>query len=102
SSSPGSLSPGSRRSTRPADVRRPLVIGNWKMNLTEVFAVALVDQITAALPGGDDVEVAVAPAFPCLRAVADRLAGTRVLLAAQDHHWEDKGPFTGEVSPRML
>jgi triosephosphate isomerase len=83
-------------------MRRPLVVGNWKMNMTEVFAVALVAQIAEALPAGDDVEVAVAPAFPCLRAVADRLAGTAVVLAAQNHHWEDKGPFTGEVSPRML
>jgi triosephosphate isomerase len=83
-------------------MRRPLVVGNWKMNMTEVFAVALVDQIAEALPSGDDVEVAVAPSFPCLRAVADRLAGTSVLLGAQNHHWEDHGPFTGEVSPRML
>jgi triosephosphate isomerase len=78
------------------------VVGNWKMNLTEVFAVALVDEIANALPPDPDVEIAVAPPFPCLRAVADRILETRILLGAQDHHWEDKGPYTGEVSPRML
>jgi triosephosphate isomerase len=82
--------------------RRPLVVGNWKMNLTEVFAVGLVDELIVRLESFPEVEVAVAPAFPCLRAVADRLRGNRIRLAAQNHHWEEKGPYTGEVSPRML
>ena len=83
--------------------RLPLVVGNWKMNLTELWAVALLGDLLPRLREEEsDVEVAVAPAFPCLRAVADRLKGERTMLAAQNLHWEEKGPFTGEVSPRML
>jgi triosephosphate isomerase len=82
--------------------RTPLVVGNWKMNLSEAWAVALLDDLLPRVESERFVEIAVAPAFPCLRAVADRLAGSRVLLAAQNLHWEDRGAFTGEVSPRML
>ncbi len=86
--------------TSPA--RRPLVAGNWKMNLSEAWAVALVDDLLPRVASLRSVEIVVAPAFPCLRAVADRLAGSAVLLGAQNVHWEEKGAFTGEVSPRML
>jgi triosephosphate isomerase len=48
------------------------------------------------------VEVAVAPPATALEPVRDAIAKTPVRLAAQDCHWEDKGAFTGEVSPAML
>jgi triosephosphate isomerase len=82
--------------------RTPLVVANWKMNLSENWAVALLDELVPRIDRRWPVETAVAPAFPCLRAVAARLAGTPIVLAAQNVHWEDKGAFTGEVSPRML
>lgn len=85
-----------------APVRRPLIAGNWKMHLTELWAGELLDALLGRLGAPLAVDVAVAPSHPCLRAVADRLEGTDVLLSAQDVHWEDKGAFTGEVSPRML
>jgi triosephosphate isomerase len=85
-----------------AQARRPLTVGNWKMNLSEIWAARLAEELTDALAGLDGVETAVAPAFPCLRAVADRLDGSSVALAAQNVHWEEKGAFTGEVAPRML
>jgi triosephosphate isomerase len=47
-------------------------------------------------------QFALAPSFPCLRAVADRLSGSSILLAAQNVHDRDAGAFTGEVSPGML
>jgi triosephosphate isomerase len=86
-----------------ARARRRLVVGNPKMNLTERQSVAVLDDLLPRLAAErTGTEVAVAPSFPCLRAVADRLAGTDVTLAAQNLHWEDKGAFTGEVSPLML
>jgi triosephosphate isomerase len=48
------------------------------------------------------VEVAVLPPFVHLHALAEVLAGSGVALGAQDCFWEQRGPFTGEVSPRML
>jgi len=78
------------------------VTGNWKMNLSEHWAVRLLDDLLPALAGIDGVDTAVAPAHPCLRAVADRLEGSSTALAAQNLHWEESGAFTGEVAPRML
>jgi triosephosphate isomerase len=72
------------------------------MNLSEHWAVRLLDDLLPAIETIDGTDTAVAPAHPCLRTVADRLAGSSTALAAQDVHWEEKGAFTGEVAPRML
>jgi triosephosphate isomerase len=80
---------------------RPLVVGNWKMNLTETEATSLARALVDRLPF-DRVDAAIAPAFPCLRAVLDATAGSRLAVAAQNMHWEAKGAFTGEVAPPML
>ena len=79
----------------------PLVVGNWKMNLGESSAKALVGKLLANLPF-DRVAAAVAPAFPSLRAVLDAVAGSPLEVGAQDMHWEAQGAFTGEVAPTML
>jgi triosephosphate isomerase len=52
--------------------------------------------------GRDGVELFVAPTFLCLAAARDVLAGTGVQLGAQDVFWEERGAYTGEVSPSML
>jgi triosephosphate isomerase (TIM) len=82
-------------------VRRPLLVGNWKMNLGEPDATALIGSLLTLLPF-DRVDVAVAPSFPCLRAVLDAAAGTPLAVSAQNVHWEAAGAFTGEVSPSVL
>ena len=82
--------------------RRPLVIGNWKMNLTELWARQLLDELLPRIEDASAVETAVAPVFTSLRAVADRLDGQPTALAALNVHWEEKGAYTGEISPGML
>src|SRR4030042_1911898 len=82
--------------------RIPLMTGNWKMNKTVEEAVDLVKQLKAAISGVKGVEVAVAPAFTALYAVSKELKDSTVHLAAQNMFWEEKGAFTGEVSPLML
>jgi triosephosphate isomerase len=87
----------------PASVRRPLIVGNWKMHKTASEAAVFVQRLTELLPASDRVEVAVAPPFTALSAAAQVLGTTsRILLAAQNLHWEDHGPFTGEISAPML
>jgi triosephosphate isomerase len=81
--------------------RAPLLIGNWKMNLTPTEAVDFVHALAATVRAPAGVEVTVAPAFPALPAVAGHLPPSWG-LAAQDVHWQDAGPFTGEVSAPML
>ncbi|HEU4401776.1 MAG TPA: triose-phosphate isomerase [Candidatus Polarisedimenticolia bacterium] len=84
--------------------RRPLFIGNWKMQLTQSEAVACAQEILATLPAAlaTDREVALAPSFTALPAVGALLRGGPVRLAAQDLFWEDEGAFTGEISPSNL
>lgn len=82
--------------------RTPLVAANWKMNLTETWGVRLLDDLLPRIADHGGVETVVAPPFPALRAVADRLQGASTRLGAQNVHWEEKGAFTGEVAPGML
>jgi triosephosphate isomerase (TIM) len=83
-------------------VRRPLVVGNWKMNTSLEEAQALTRSVVAALASVSDVEVVVCPPFPWLTEVARLLNGTQIGLGAQNMHTEAGGAYTGEVSPRML
>jgi triosephosphate isomerase (TIM) len=82
--------------------RVPLLAGNWKMHGTIPEAVQLAKAVVDGVRDVTDRDVLVAPSFPALAPVAACLAGSRVLLSAQNMHWEDKGAFTGEVSGPML
>ena len=83
-------------------MRTWIVAGNWKMNNTIAEAVALAKAIkdgTASIKKG---EVILAPPFTSLQSVSQTIKGSRVALAAQTMFYEDRGAFTGEVSPVML
>ncbi|PLX51111.1 MAG: triose-phosphate isomerase [Desulfobulbaceae bacterium] len=81
--------------------RIPLLAGNWKMFTTLAEAVDLARAI-ADHPLPADRQVMLAPSAPALHAVAEVLRDTDIALAAQNVCWEDKGAFTGEISPLML
>jgi triosephosphate isomerase len=82
--------------------RLPFMAGNWKMNKTVEEALDLVRGLKASLSGVKAVEVAVAPPFTALYAIHKELEGSPIHLAAQNLYWEEKGAFTGEISPLML
>jgi triosephosphate isomerase len=83
--------------------RTSFVCGNWKMHKTAAEARELVRALAPLVAGtAGRVQVAVAPPYTALAAVADAVQGTAVELAAQNVHWEEQGAFTGEVSVRML
>lgn len=82
--------------------RVPFICGNWKLQKTVAEAVAFVSELRNQLGTVRDVEVAVAPVFTAIHAVAKRLEGSHIKVAAQDCFWEDKGAWTGEVSAPML
>jgi triosephosphate isomerase len=86
--------------------RRPLISGNWKMNHNHFEAIQTVQKLAYLVPKEvfDCVDVSVHPPFTDLRSIqtlieADEL---RFALGAQHCHWEDRGAFTGEVSPAFL
>jgi len=83
-------------------MRKPIIAGNWKMNKTVGEARELVKALKDKVADVTDVEIVVAPTFTALLAVAEVIKGSNVKLAAQDMYWEEKGAFTGEISPLML
>ena len=82
--------------------RVPFICGNWKLHKTIGEAVAFVTELKNQLGTVRDVEIAVGPVFTAIQAVAKRLEGSNIKVAAQDCFWEDKGAWTGEVSAPML
>ena len=83
-------------------MRIPMIAGNWKLHKTRSEARELVDGLKSQLAGLTGVDVVVAPPFTALAAAADALAGSPIMLAAQNCYPEATGAFTGEVSPLLL
>lgn len=85
-------------------MRTPFVAGNWKMNTTVDEALDLIDAMMEGLDCIRDVEIVICPPFVALSPIADEfdLEDAPFGLGAQNMHYEDKGAFTGEVSPAML
>lgn len=82
--------------------RKPIVVGNWKMNKSPREAIDFVKQLEARVREFDSVDKAVAPTSLALTGVSDALQGTQLLVAAQNAHWKVGGAFTGQVSADML
>jgi triosephosphate isomerase (TIM) len=86
--------------------RRPIIAANWKMNKTHLEAIQTVQKLSYLLDKKDAevVEVVICPPFTALRSIQTLLEADRLTygLGAQDVHWEEKGAFTGEISPPML
>ena len=88
------------------EARKPLISGNWKMHHNHFEAIQTVQKLSYALDAEDylAVDVSVHPPFTDIRSVQTVIESDKMDLAlgAQNCHWEDKGAFTGEVSPPML
>lgn len=83
-------------------MRKPFVAGNWKMNKTVEEARLLVSEMGRGLKEIQGVEKVLCPPFLSLVAVNALVQGTDIGLGAQNMHWEEKGAYTGEVSPSMV
>ena len=83
-------------------MRVPMIAGNWKMNTTVSEAIELVSEIRRGLHKGDGVDKVVCPPFVSLAAVKELVKGSSIRLGAQNLYFEQKGPYTGEISPLML
>lgn len=83
-------------------MRRVIIAGNWKMNKSVSEAVEFVTAIKDELEAIDAVERVIAPPFTALAPLAELLSGSQIKLAAQNMYYEEKGAYTGEISPLML
>ena len=79
-------------------MKRPIVIANWKMNKTVAQATDYARCLKELLSVVSGVEIILAVPFTTLHALAEVIQGSRINLAAQNIHWEDHGPYTGEIS----
>lgn len=83
-------------------MREPLIAGNWKMNTTLKEAKKLVRAMLAELDNVVGVEKVLCPPFISLAEIKLLIKGTSAKLGAQNMYFEDKGAYTGEISPPML
>ena len=83
-------------------MRRPVIAANWKMNKKIEEAQAFLDDLIPLVWNERDVDIVIAPPFTALYTMANLLKITNIGLAAQDLFYEDKGAYTGEISPVML
>ncbi|MBM4135454.1 MAG: triose-phosphate isomerase [Nitrospira sp.] len=83
-------------------MRRPFIAANWKMNKTTSETQDFLSGFITAVKDVTDVDIVIAPPFTSLSIAAEKLKGTGIILAAQDVFCEEKGAYTGEVSPVML
>lgn len=83
-------------------MKRKILVGNWKMNKTIEETIDFVNKVNdkAIEVADSDLIVGVAPSFICLPVL--RKLGSGIISFAQNVHFEDKGAFTGEISPLML
>ena len=88
--------------------RKPLISGNWKMNLNHFEATALVQKLVYELTPEDfdAADVSIHPPFTDIRTIQTYFLAEKepvpIHIGAQNCHWEPSGAFTGEVSPAML
>ena len=82
-------------------LRKPIIAGNWKMHNTISEALEMVE-VLLPLIEDKDREVVICPNFISLQEVSKMLVNTRLKLGAQNMYYEDKGAYTGEISPVFL
>jgi len=81
--------------------RKKIIAGNWKMNMTPSEAVALVNELKP-LVVNDEVDVVFCvPAIDIIPAM-EAAKGTNIQIGAENMYFEEKGAYTGEISPNML
>jgi len=83
-------------------MRVPMIAGNWKMNTTVSQAVALVNEMRYELDEIANIDKVICPPFISLSAVGELIKGSSIKLGAQNMYFEEKGAYTGEISPLML
>jgi triosephosphate isomerase len=82
--------------------RKIIVAGNWKMNLLPSQVAGFINELKSRIKP-NDVEVVICPTFVCLPAAVEACSNSaQIKVGAQNMHWEEKGAFTGEISPAML
>lgn len=83
-------------------MRKKLVAGNWKMNLTATESAAVVEAFVSLVEQKPNVDVVICPPYLSIPRVHELLKRSVVAVGAQDVFWKDNGAFTGNISAPML
>jgi len=83
-------------------MRKPLIAGNWKMYKTPQESLAFLDAFLPLVARHTRDEIALFPTMTSLSHVLDATVGSNVSAGAQNMHWLNEGPYTGQTSPTML
>jgi triosephosphate isomerase (TIM) len=83
-------------------MRKPIIAGNWKMYKTLEESRLLASGVVEKVKDVQDVQIVLCPPFTDLAAVSDVIKDTGIELGAQNCHHQEKGAFTGEISPKFL
>ena len=82
-------------------MKRLAIIGNWKMAKTNLESQQLIQEIIEKMPKTKN-DVVVCPSYMAIPSAVAQTQGTQLKVGAQNMHFEDKGPYTGEISAKML
>ncbi|MFX1364333.1 MAG: triose-phosphate isomerase [Promethearchaeota archaeon] len=84
-------------------MRKLVIGGNWKMNRgTPNETIEMLENLIPQVEGIDNVDIIIAPPYTVLTSAYEILKNTNIKLGAQNMHFEDKGAYTGEISPKFL
>lgn len=83
-------------------MRKPFLAANWKMNKTVEETQAFLNEFIPLVQDVRDEDIVIAPPFTSLHTASSMLKNTNIHLSSQNVFYEDKGAYTGEVSPEML
>ncbi len=83
-------------------MRRTVIAGNWKMNMTPKAAVAFIDELKAMTAGLDKCDIVLCVPFVDIAPAVSAAAGSNIHIGAQNVHFAPSGAYTGEISAEML
>jgi triosephosphate isomerase (TIM) len=83
-------------------MRKRIIAGNWKMHKTLTEAVHFVEEVKRLVPPAEQVDTVICAPFLFLDRLVQNVQGSDLKIGAQNMHFEDKGAFTGEISPVAL
>ena len=83
-------------------MRRTVIAGNWKMNMTPTETKAFISELAPMVKGKDNCDIVLCVPFVDIAAACEAAKGTNIKIGAQNVHFMESGAYTGEVSAKML
>lgn len=83
-------------------MRKPIIVGNWKMNKTAEEAHNFMEELVAEVSGTENIDLAIAPPAVFIQDLLNLTQNSPIGIGAQNTFYENEGAYTGEISPYVL